>query len=63
MKIALAMICKGSDEESVFLDRSLHDISQHVDGIFVTSTYCRGEEHNASVDRVCSKYGANVSVS
>lgn len=61
MRIALAMIVKGTLEESIFLDRCLKNISPYVDGIFITSTYKKGEEPNNDVNLVCAKYKANVS--
>lgn len=61
MKIALALIVKGSKEEAVFLERCLHDISPYVDGVFVTSTSKEGETKNAEVDSVGKKYGAYMS--
>lgn len=61
MRIALAMIVKGSLEESIFLDRCLKNIYPYVDGIFITSTYKKGDEPNNDVNLVCAKYKANVS--
>lgn len=61
MKIALAMIVKGSDEEAKVLDRCLENVSPFVDGIFITSTYKSGEQPNKEVEKVAKFYGANVS--
>ncbi len=61
MKLALAMIVKGTDEEAGMLDRALACVSPHVDGIFITSTHKRGEEPNKRINDVCAKYKANVS--
>lgn len=61
MKIALALIVKGSDEEAKFLDRCLGDIGNFFDGIFITSTHKYGEPNNKEVDRVGKKHGANMS--
>lgn len=61
MKLALALIVKGSEEEAKCLDKCLENMSPHVDGIFITSTYKKGEEPNEAVNRVCAKYGANIS--
>lgn len=58
MKIALALICKGSKEEAEFLDQCLENCAQYFDGIFVTSTYKEGEEPNTEVSDVCRKYRA-----
>jgi len=61
MKLALALIVKGSDEEAVFLDRCLATMYPYVDGIFITSTHKKGEEPNNKVSIVAAKYKANVS--
>lgn len=61
MKIALALIVKGSDEEADFLDRCLRTMYPYVDGIFITSTYKDGERPNNKINTVCAKYKANVS--
>jgi glycosyltransferase involved in cell wall biosynthesis len=55
-KIALAMIVKASDEEAVVLERCLHSVRKHIDGIFITIT---GE--NKAVETVAKKYKAVVS--
>lgn len=60
-KIALAMIVKGDDDEAEMLDRALECLSPHVDGIFITSTYKKGDNPNEKVNTVCGKYKANVS--
>lgn len=52
MKIALAMIVKGDDQEAVFLKRCLENISPFVDGIFATVTHRKGEDRNAAVGNV-----------
>lgn len=61
IKIALAMIVKGADDEAVFLDRCLTNIAKRVDGIFVTITHKRGEVQNFRVREVCDKHKAKVS--
>lgn len=60
-KIALAMIVAGTDEEAVFLDQCLENVSEYVDGIFITSTYKPNNKPNANIDKVCKKYNANIS--
>ncbi len=62
MRIALAIICKGSDEEAKLLDRCLYNIEEYVDGIFVTSTYKKGEQANQAVEDVCDKHVTNYSL-
>lgn len=61
MRVALAMIVKGSNEEADFLEKCLDNVSPYVDGIFVTSTYKRGAEPNEKIDKVCKEYKANIS--
>ena len=61
MKIALALIVKGTKEEAEFLDKCLENTSKFVDAIYVTSTYPKGKEPNKAINRVCAKYNANVS--
>ncbi len=56
MKIALAMIVKGSDEEAALLDRCLENVAPYVDSIFITRT-----QPNAKVARVCKRYKAVLS--
>jgi len=71
MKIALALIVKGTAEEAKLLDRCLNNMAPYVDGIFITSTYKRQKDwdNNVSIlqkqckeiEEVCKKYDANVS--
>ena len=64
MKIALALIVKGTDEEAQLLDRCLENMSPYVDGIFITSTYKKQETDDKtpnSIVEVCNKYGASLS--
>lgn len=44
MKIALAIICKSTEEEAKLLRRCLKNIRPYVDGVFVTATYKKGQE-------------------
>lgn len=60
MKIALAMIVKGTEEESKLLDRCLENVAPHIDGIFITSTYKHGKAPSEAVNFVCERYGAKV---
>lgn len=59
--IALALIVKGTNEEAELLDRCLENVSPHVDKVFITSTYKKGQNPNKEIDRVCTKYDAEVS--
>jgi len=61
MKIALALIVKGSDDEAVLLDRCLDNIASHVDGIFVTSTYKKGEQPNKQIEKIAKVHEAHLS--
>ena len=60
-KIALAMIVKGTKDEAQLLEQCLANVSPHVDGLFITSTYKSGGAPSPDIDEVCKKYGANVS--
>lgn len=60
MKLALAMIVRGSDEEAILLDRCLENMSPYIDGIFITRTYKKGEKPNAAVANVARKYNGIV---
>lgn len=55
-KLALALICKGDNEEAKLLDRCLSNLEKHVDGIFVTVT-----QPNYKVESVCQKHKAHLS--
>ena len=61
MKIALAMICKGTDEEAKLLDQALYFSADYVDGIFITITHKPGEARNKAVEAVCNKRKAIIS--
>lgn len=56
MKLALAMIVKGTDEEAALLDRCLESLAPHVDGIFITRT-----QPNEAVGQVAKRYKATLS--
>lgn len=55
MRLALAMIVKGSDEEALLLDRCLNSVAEHVDGIFITVT-----QPNKAVKKVVEAYGGQA---
>lgn len=61
MKIALCLIVKGDDKEAQYLYKCLQNVSPHVDDIFITSTFKKGEEHNKKVDEVANMFSANKS--
>ena len=56
MRIALAMIVKGSDSEASALAQALKHTADYVDGIFITIT-----QPNEKVEEVCKLYNATVS--
>lgn len=62
MKIALCMIVKGSKEEAELLDRCLYNVEKHIDGMFITSTYKKGEEASKEVEDICDKHITNYSL-
>lgn len=61
MKIALALIVKGTDDEALCLDKCLTNLEPHVDGIFVTSTYKKGDKPNEMVAKIARVHNAVVS--
>lgn len=61
MKIALALIAKGSDEEAVSLNRCLGSIAPYVDKVFITSTYKKGQKPNKQIEKVALSFGAELS--
>jgi len=61
MKLALALIVKGSDQEAEALDTCLRYSAQYVDRVFVTITHKPGEERNKAVEEVCKDYDAAIS--
>lgn len=58
MKISLAMIVKGSDEEAAYLSKSLASSAKFVDEICLLITHKPGEPANRAVHKVAKKYGA-----
>lgn len=61
VKIALAMIVKGTDAEALMLNRCLESVAPYVDGIFITRTSFPGETKNKAVWNVAHNFGAHVS--
>lgn len=56
VKLALAMIVKGSDSEAERLTKCLSLTAEHVDGIFITIT-----QPNEKVEEACKLFNAKVS--
>ncbi len=61
MKLALAMIVRGTNDEAELLQRCLENLSPYVDGIFITRTHKKGEKPNAAVGNVAINFGATLS--
>lgn len=61
MKLALAMIVKGTDAEAVVLDRCLNYAEGAVDKIFITITHSPGQERNKAVEKIALLHGAEIS--
>lgn len=61
MKIALAMIVKGSPDEAEVLGRCLLNMNGYVDGIFITATYKKSVKETEEVVAMAEKFGATVS--
>lgn len=60
MKIALAMIVKGTDDEAPLLDRCLSSVKGHVDGIFIDINAPKGKKASKKVIDVAKQHGADV---
>ena len=56
IKIALAMIVKGDNNEAILLDYCLESIHNYVDALFITIT-----QKNEAVKTIADKYKANIS--
>jgi tetratricopeptide (TPR) repeat protein len=61
MRIAAALIVKGTDAEALLLNRCLDSIAPYVDGIFVTRTTTAGEKPNGAVANVVTSYNGYLS--
>lgn len=59
IRIALAMIVKGSKSESDALYRCLQNVLPHVDGAFITVTHEKGKKRNRDVDDTCALFNEN----
>jgi tetratricopeptide (TPR) repeat protein len=60
IKVALAMIVKGSDDEAALLDKCLKSVKGHVDGIFIDVNAPKGKKPSKKVLDVAKKYTKNV---
>lgn len=61
MKLALALIVKGTQEEAELLDRLLESVSSTMDGIFITGTYKNDTSEMKPVMDVVNKYKGHFS--
>lgn len=61
MKIALAIIVKGTNEEAKLLNRCLESVAPYVDGIFITRTTKPNDIPNTAVSNVARTYNAHLS--
>lgn len=61
VKVALAMIVKGSDDEAELLNRCLDSMAPYVDAIYITRTQKKREKKNSAIGNVAIKYGAVLS--
>lgn len=60
VKVALAMIVKGSKDEAPLLENCLKNISKHVDGIYLDINSPKGKGINQKVLDIAKKYKADV---
>jgi len=60
VKLALAMIIKGTDDEAVHLQRCLESVKDHVDGIFLNINTKAGSKPSKKVMAVAKKYTDNI---
>lgn len=62
MKIALAMIVKGADDEAPHLERCLESVKDHVDGIFLYINHKKDQKASKKVLDVAKTYTENYIV-
>lgn len=62
MKIALAMICKASDDEAILLQKCLESVQGHVDGIFIYLNHKDDEKPSEKAKKVAKQYATNYVV-
>lgn len=58
--IALCVIVKGTDDESLLLKRCLQSVYEHVDGIFIQLNAPKGQKISPKVRKVAEKYTKNI---
>lgn len=61
MKLAFALIVKGTKEEAELLERLLDSTKDTFDGIFITGTYRNDISETKHVEKVCKKFNADFS--
>lgn len=60
MKVALAYIVKGTDDEAELLEQSLKSVAKYVDGIFIDVNAPKGKKASKKVLAVARKYTKKV---
>ena len=60
MRVAAALIVRGTPDEAAHLDRCLTSIKGHVDGIFIDINAPKGEQPSEQVIAVAKKHGADI---
>lgn len=63
IKIALAMIVKGSPDEASVLYKCLGDCYPHLDKMFITITHKSGQKRSKEVEEVCNAFEDKVVIS
>lgn len=60
LKLAAALIVKGTDDEAVLLDKCLKNLKGHVDKVFLDINVPKGQKHSQKVLDVAKKHKADV---
>lgn len=60
LKLAAALIIKGTDDEAPLLDKCLRNLKGHVDKIFLDINVPKGQKHSQKVLDVAKKHKADV---
>lgn len=60
MKLAAALIVKGTDDEAGLLDKCLRNLKGHVDTVFLDINVPKGQKHSQKVLDVAKKHKADV---
>lgn len=60
LKLAAALIVKGTDDEAILLDKCLRNLKGHVDKVFLDVNVPKGQKHSQKVLDVAKKHKADV---